>query len=90
MAGIKLSYSEETCYEKVRSKKQKCGQEDCRNFVHNEQSYNCAVLAAEEGPMTLQEIGDVFGVSRMRICQIEKTILAKLRKTNSGFDEFTE
>lgn len=79
-----------TCYDKIRSSKKKCGQEDCRNFVQHEKSYNCAVLAAEEGPMTLQEIGDVFGVSRMRICQIEKTILSKLRKTSAGFDEFTD
>lgn len=85
-----MSYSEETCYEKVRRLKQNCSQKDCRSFVDHSESYNCAVLAAEEGPMTLQEIGDVFGVSRMRICQIEKTILSKLRKTNAGFDEFTD
>jgi len=85
-----MSFSEETCYDKIRRLKQKCGQENCRNFVQHGKSYNCAVLAAEEGPMTLQEIGDVFGVSRMRICQIEKTILSKLRKTGTGFDDFTE
>ena len=28
--------------------------------------------------MTLQEIGDIFSVTRMRICQIEKKILSKL------------
>jgi len=30
---------------------------------------------------TLQEIGDVLGLTRMRICQIEKTILEKIRKS---------
>jgi DNA-directed RNA polymerase sigma subunit (sigma70/sigma32) len=39
---------------------------------------NCAIIAAKSGPMTLQEIGEVFDVTRMRICQIEKTILKKL------------
>jgi len=28
--------------------------------------------------MTLQKIGDIFGVTRMRICQIEKKTLSKL------------
>ncbi|MHA2039462.1 MAG: sigma factor-like helix-turn-helix DNA-binding protein [Promethearchaeota archaeon] len=29
----------------------------------------------------LQEIGDIFEVTRMRICQIEKNILRKLQTT---------
>lgn len=82
--------SADSCYNKIKKTKKNCDQKACRSFVLNEKSYNCAVLAAEDGPKTLQEIGDIFGVSRMRICQIEKTILSKLRKTNSGFDEFTD
>ena len=73
-----MSNCEEKCYDKIRKSKKECDQKDCRNFVQHEQSKNCAVLAAEEGPMTLQEIGDIFGVSRMRICQIEKSIKNKL------------
>lgn len=42
---------------------------------------NCAVLAAKrEDTRTLQEIGDIFGVTRMRICQIEKAVMSKLRE----------
>ena len=29
--------------------------------------------------MTLQTIGDIFGITRMRVCQIEKKILNKIR-----------
>jgi len=70
------------CYDAVRQKKEPCKNNGCRHFLNSEKNYNCALLAAEQGPLTLQEIGDIFGVSRMRICQIEKAILKKLKKSN--------
>ena len=39
---------------------------------------NCTLIAAKKGPLTLQQIGDIFGVTRMRICQLEKRILKKI------------
>ena len=30
--------------------------------------------------LSLQEIGDELGLTRMRICQLEKSILSKLKK----------
>lgn len=29
--------------------------------------------------VTLQEVGDIYGISRMRVCQIEKWALTKLK-----------
>ena len=36
---------------------------------------------------SLQEIGDKLGLTRMRICQIEKIILEKI-KSSKALDEF--
>jgi len=88
LAGLKLSLKDKKCYDVIREQKTLCEESNCKNYVDLEEAQNCALIAAEDGPMTLQEIGDVFGVSRMRICQIEKSILAKLRKPNSPFKEF--
>jgi len=38
------------------------------------------MIAAQEGPHTLQKIGQIYGLTRMRICQIEKSIFEKIRK----------
>lgn len=35
------------------------------------------------GDITLQEIGDIYGITRMRICQIEKLSLQKLAEAAS-------
>ena len=48
------------------------------------ESLNCSVIGAAQGEHTLQEIGDIFDVTRMRICQIEKDIIGKLAKTELG------
>ena len=51
-----------------------CEKTECRYWqeMKEEKHHNCVILAAEDGPMTLQEVGDIFNVTRMRICQIEK------------------
>ena len=55
-----------------------CKKAACRQWMKSSTHNNCAIIAAKSGPMTLQEIGEIFDVTRMRICQIEKTILKKL------------
>lgn len=44
---------------------------------------NCAIIAANSGDtMTLNEIGQINNVTRMRICQIEKTIIKKIASSS--------
>tara|TARA_Y100000389_G_C17138287_1_gene353640 strand:+ start:212 stop:394 length:183 start_codon:yes stop_codon:yes gene_type:complete len=52
---------------------------------------NCCLIAADdvskinEEKFTLQDIGDIFKVTRMRICQIEKIAVKKLKDKFSNF-----
>ena len=34
--------------------------------------------------LTLQEIGDIFNITRMRVCQIEKQAIQKIKKSISA------
>lgn len=67
-----------TCYDAHVLSNKQCENKSCRMWMFFPDSKNCAVLSAKSGPKTLQEIGDIFGVTRMRICQIEKIVLDKL------------
>jgi len=67
-----------TCYEICESKGSRCENKVCRYWVDGG-SANCTILTSQKGPMSLQEIGDIMGVTRMRICQIEKRVAKKIR-----------
>mgnify|MGYP003630916568 len=66
------------CFEYCESKQVACQKTICKYWIEHGEKNNCTVLASKDGPMTLQEIGEIFGVTRMRICQIEKKILKTL------------
>lgn len=67
-----------TCFSVQKKYDVNCQRTKCFHWIDNTPSNNCVLVAAQDGPKTLQEIGDVFKLSRMRICQIEKGILEKL------------
>lgn len=58
-----------------------CQRQTCRNWLNNKETHNCVLIAAQDGPRTLQEIGKLYGLTRMRICQIEKNIYQKIRSS---------
>ena len=62
------------CFDFYESCNTTCKKTECRMWITNKSSQNCTIIAAKKGPMTLQEIGNIFGVTRMRICQIEKSV----------------
>ncbi len=67
-----------TCFSEHEKRNLTCAKSECRYWIKCKNHNNCALLGAKKGPLTLQEIGDIFSVTRMRICQIEKTILNKV------------
>ncbi len=67
------------CFEKCESRRLECKISECRHWMESPEFNNCTILAANKGPMTLQSIGDIFGITRMRVCQIEKKILSKIK-----------
>ena len=75
-----------TCFKEHQRHDKKCQKKSCRHWISCDRFQNCSILAANKGPLTLQEIGDIFGVTRMRICQIEKTVIKKLSNKSSIID----
>ena len=61
-----------SCFAAYKESGRPCQKSSCRYWHALDEHNNCAILAAREGPFTLQDVGDMFNVTRMRICQIEK------------------
>jgi DNA-directed RNA polymerase sigma subunit (sigma70/sigma32) len=55
--------------------------QSCKNWIDLTPYFNCTLIAASEGPKTLQEVGNLFGLTRMRICQVEKELMERIKKT---------
>jgi len=73
-----------SCYQCVSDANVPCPEINCRHWLNSEEALNCSIIAAKSGPKTLQQIGDYYGISRMRVCQIEKSILKKLRRDSKS------
>ena len=73
-----------TCFTEHKNANKDCENTSCRHWLKCEKYNNCVILACADGPKTLQEIGDLSGLTRMRICQIEKSALKKIRDTLSS------
>ena len=69
-----------TCYEAHKQYSVDCQRTSCPNWILHQKCHNCVLIAAQNGAHTLQEIGQIYGLTRMRICQIEKGIYEKIRK----------
>lgn len=68
-----------TCYGAHEAYNVDCQRKKCQQWISHSPDHNCVMLAAQKGPHTLQEIGKIYGLTRMRICQIEKGIYEKIK-----------
>lgn len=75
-----------TCFTAHLEKNKECKNKECR-YWHNLKSYNNCIInnvnsnnQSNKEP-TLQEVGDLFNITRMRVCQIEKYALEKIKKS---------
>jgi len=68
------------CYEAVDRQGLPCMRKTCQQWIEYPQEKNCVVLTTQKGPLTLREIGKIYGLTRMRICQIEKNVYQKIKK----------
>lgn len=68
------------CARKCKELKTSCPVEECKMWIDYEEDLNCANISiAENGSMTLRQIAEREGVSFVRIQQIEKKALKRLK-----------
>jgi len=67
----------EKCFEKCQTKKSKCKKSSCRYWLKNASNYSCVLLTAEQ-PFSMDEIAELFNISKTRIMQIENMATQKL------------
>lgn len=74
------------CYDVVNDLTDGCHKKTCRQWINHPRGKNCIVATTRGGALTLNDVGEIYGLTRMRICQIERSIFEKLRET---FDPIT-
>ena len=69
------------CAKTCKSSSTACQEETCRHWIAFESEMNCSLISIEEnGPMTLMQIGERLDLSFVRIAQIEKAAISKMKK----------
>lgn len=68
-----------TCFDAQATYGVDCMRKRCSHWIDYAEGHNCVLIASQQGPHTLQTIGQIYGLTRMRICQIEKELLGRIR-----------
>lgn len=76
-----------TCFSEHKKACVPCQNTQCKYWLEHRLNQNCTIIAASNGEMTLQDIGDIFKITRMRVCQIEKSVIKKIMQKMSNIGE---
>lgn len=70
------------CFNYHLKNNKNCETKSCRYWICENKSKNCALnfINQENEKITLEKIGNIFEVTRMRICQIEKKAIKKVKE----------
>jgi len=73
---------EPRCMTACKRSKVSCPNSECKHWIDYEEDLNCTLVAVDkhEGGLTLREIGERLRISFVRVCQIEKAAVQKLKK----------
>lgn len=69
-----------TCFAEHAKNMVDCQRKRCPHWIDYAAGHNCVMIAAQDGQHTLQTIGQIYGLTRMRICQVEKAILDRIKQ----------
>jgi DNA-directed RNA polymerase sigma subunit (sigma70/sigma32) len=71
-----------TCFSAHMKYKLPCEEKTCRQWINNENNHNCtiATILKNGHGLTLNEIGSIHNLTRMRVCQIEKKALSRVKE----------
>lgn len=68
------------CFDYHKAKNIDCEKINCRYWINCKDAQMCCInLCKRKENLTLEDIGKIFDVTRMRICQIEKSAIKKLK-----------
>ena len=68
------------CFKYHKETESNCEKINCRYWVDSDSSQMCCLnLIDQRENFTLEDVGKIFNVTRMRICQIEKRAIEKLK-----------
>jgi hypothetical protein len=84
-----INSNNETCFKAHERLSLDCRKQSCRCWFDAPEHLNCINIATKKGPEKQEKIGKYFDLTRMRVCQIEKSIVTKIRKSKS-LEQFSQ